>query len=109
MRVEILYFDGCPSYLVAEERLRQILLACAIAADLELLPVETVEEARRLRFPGSPTIRIDGVDLFPIEEQADATLSCRIYRTPEGLAGSPTHAMIAEALGRVAAQPAARL
>ena len=98
MRVELLYFDGCPSYLVAEERLQRVLAECGVAADLELLPVETVEEARRLRFPGSPTIRVGGEDLFPTGGHATGALGCRVYGTPEGLAGSPTEAMITEAL-----------
>src|SRR5215204_862459 len=58
MRVELLYFEGCPSYLKAEETLRGVLTR--EDAEIELVAVNTDEEARRLRFPGSPTIRIDG-------------------------------------------------
>jgi hypothetical protein len=36
-----------------------------LEADIELVAVNSDEEARRLRFPGSPTIRVDGRDLFP--------------------------------------------
>lgn len=71
-------------------------------------PVGTVAEARRLRFPGSLTVRIDGLELVPIEGQADGTSSCRIYRTPEGLMGSPTHAIIVAALESATARPAPR-
>lgn len=60
----------------------------------------TDEEARRLRFPGSPTIRLGGQDLFPVPEQGDWRLGCRVYTTPEGLKGSPTVSMLREALRR---------
>jgi hypothetical protein len=60
-------------------------------ADVEpvLERVETAEEAERLRFIGSPTILVDGRDPFAGAEAAFG-LTCRVYQTPEGLAGSPT-------------------
>ena len=60
--------------------------------------VNSDEEARRLRFLGSPTIRIDGRDLFPAGEREDWRLGCRVYATLEGLKGSPTTEMFREAL-----------
>jgi hypothetical protein len=54
--------------------------------------------AQRLRFPGSPTIRVDGEDLFPMPDRAGYALGCRMYATPEGLRGSPTAGVLKEAL-----------
>jgi hypothetical protein len=96
MRVELLYFEGCPSYRAAEESLREVLTR--EDAEIELVAVNTDEEARRLRFPGSPTIRIDGEDLYPVPERAQYALGCRMYATPEGLKGAPTAAMLREML-----------
>ena len=56
------------------------------------------EKAGRLRFPGSPTIRVDGRDLFPFVERGIWALGCRTYATPEGLKGYPTREMILDAL-----------
>jgi hypothetical protein len=98
MKVEILYFDGCPTYKTAERTLRDILSKESVEAKIELVEVNTDEEARRLRFPGSTTIRVDGRDLFPVGEREDWRLGCRIYTTPEGLRGSPTAEMFKEAL-----------
>ncbi len=70
-----------------------------------MVRVDTDGEARRLRFPGSPTIRIDGRDVFPTGELADGSLGCRVYATPEGLAATPTAEMIEQALGSVAPEP----
>ncbi len=96
MKIEILYSDGCPTYLEAEKALRKVLTR--EEAEVELVAVDTDEEARRLSFPGSPTIRADGEDLFPVPERAEYALGCRIYATPEGLKGSPTAGMLKEAL-----------
>lgn len=80
MKVQILYFDGCPNYLRAEETLRGVIAREGVEADIELVAVNTDEEARRLRFPGSPTIRLEGEDLFPSEatERAGYALGCRM-------------------------------
>jgi len=69
-----------------------------IEADVEMVAVNTDEEAQRLRFPGSPTTRVDGEDLFPVPDRAEYVLGCRVYATPEGLRGSPTAGMIEKAL-----------
>ena len=98
MRVEVLYFDGCPTYQTAEETLRGVLAREDIEADVELVAVNTNEEARRLRSPGSPTIRVNGEDLFPVANRVGYALGCRMYATPEGLKGSPTAEMLKEAL-----------
>lgn len=108
VRVDLLYFDGCASYRVAEERVRKVLALLGLDSAVELIPVETEEEARRLRFPSSPTIRIDGADLFTMGGADAGMLGCRVYRTPEGLVGSPTEAMIAEAFDRLAARHSTR-
>lgn len=98
MHVELLYFDGCPTYRGTEETLKRVLAGEDMDAEVELVAVNTDEEAGRLRFPGSPTVRIDGLDLFPVPERQHWRLGCRVYATPEGLRGSPTARMFEEAL-----------
>jgi hypothetical protein len=73
---------------------------------IELVAVNTDEEARRLRFAGSPTVRVDGKDLFPAREREDWRLGCQVYATPEGLKGSPTTKMLREALTKEGAADA---
>jgi hypothetical protein len=98
MKVEILYFDGCPAYGTAKNTLKEVLADVGIGAEVELVAVNTDREARRLRFPGSPTIRVDEHDLFPAPEREDWRVGCRVYASPEGLKGSPTAEMLREAL-----------
>ena len=90
LRVTLRYFDGCPHWRTLYDRLRQVLREEGLT-DVEpvLDLVETPEDAERLRFVGSPTILIEGRDPFGGAEESFG-LSCRVYRTPDGLAGSPT-------------------
>ena len=98
MKVEILYFDGCPSYGTAVKTLKEVLADEGIEAEVVPVAVNTDEEARRLRFPGSLTFRVDERDLFTAPEREDWRLGCRVYATPEGLRGSPTAEMHRQAL-----------
>ncbi len=102
-RIELLYFDGCPSHGTAEEVLRETLAEEGIEAGVDLVAVNTDEETRKLRFPGSPTIRLQGEDLFHAPGRDYWRLGCRLYATPEGLKGSPTPEMLREALRRALA------
>lgn len=88
MEITLQYFDGCPNWKVAEERLTVI---AAERPDVTVTGhlVETFEEAERVRFHGSPSILIDGVDPFA-DSGAVVGLACRIYQTPDGPAGAPT-------------------
>lgn len=98
MRVELQYFDGCPSWQQTDRLLRQALDAAGHeGVEVEHVRVETPEDAERLGFRGSPTVLVDGVD--PFAGAADAVgFACRLYRTPNGLAGSPTYDQLASAL-----------
>ena len=89
MRVQLLYFDGCPHRALLEERLREALDLLDDPSTIEHLPVESQAEAERLRFAGSPSILVDGTDPFGSPTGA-AGLTCRVYSTPDGPSGSPT-------------------
>lgn len=97
MDVELQYFEGCPNWRIAGERLARI------AAEHPSLTVRhrivvTPEEADAVGFRGSPTILIDGRDVFA-EGDEPTGLACRVYQTPDGPAGSPTLAQLRDAVG----------
>ncbi len=97
--VEFLYWAGCPSHPEARELLEEILQARGADAAVNVREVRTQEEARKLAFPGSPTIRIDGRDVDPAGAEEPPSLSCRIYRLPNGrVSPVPTREQIEEAL-----------
>ena len=92
MDITLLYFEDCPNWKVADERLT------AIAAERDDITVtrhlvETPAEAERTRFHGSPSILVDGVDVFAAPG-AEVGLSCRRYLTPDGYQGAPTLAQL---------------
>lgn len=95
MHVELLYFEGCPHWTIAEERLRAVAGARGLRVERRL--VTTPEEAERARFRGSPTILVDGRDPFARDDEGFG-LSCRVFQTPSGPAGSPTIEQLEEAL-----------
>jgi hypothetical protein len=98
MNIELFYFDGCPTYKLGQQALQQALLEEGIKSPIQLIAVSTNEEAQRMQFPGSPTIRVNGRDLFSAPERQAWGLGCRMYPTPEGLRGAPTKEMLSEAL-----------
>lgn len=87
MKLELLYFDECPNWEVASERLDAVATSRGLV--VERIIVTTTEEAEGAGFRGSPTILVDGSDPFASGDEPFG-LACRIYRTPDGLAGSPT-------------------
>lgn len=96
MELTLLYFEGCPNWLIADEHLR-ILAAEDDSVAITRHIVDTPEEADRTGFRGSPSILRDGRDLFAKPDDP-VGLSCRIYETANGPAGSPTLGQLRQAL-----------
>ena len=83
MQVNFFYYEDCPSHDLALERLREVMAEEGIPGEVEIIKVETEEQARELRFAGSPTIRVEGQD---IDSPGDSHygLICRAYRLEDG-------------------------
>jgi hypothetical protein len=102
--VEVLYFDGCPNHEPAVALVERLCRELGVELELRLVNVPDQEAAERLRFLGSPTIRVGGVDVDPhTEERSAYALSCRVFRTDTGFAGQPDEQWVRDALWRVAA------
>ena len=99
--VELLWWEGCPSWPEALEELRAAMREAGLSPDsIRMRHVETDGEADELRFVGSPTIRIDGEDLFPPGDEPTG-LTCRIYRLRDGrVSPLPDPMDLREALAR---------
>ena len=97
MKIQLLYFDGCPHWQLAHERLGEALAAVGSSAEIERVLVDTPEAADALAFHGSPSLLIDGHD--PFAQSGDPVgLTCRLYRTPDGVEGAPSVAQLVRAL-----------
>ncbi len=98
--VEFLYSEDCPSHDRALEMLEQVIKDEGVQPRIDIRRVETEEEAERYRFPGSPTIRINGTD---IDDNAalPVGLTCRAYRQENGrISPLPPKDKITEAIRR---------
>jgi len=83
-RVELLWWEGCPSTQKAHELLAEVLSDRGFDPEsIEMREIQTDADAERERFVGSPTIRVGGVEVAP-EEDEPAGLTCRVYRTRDG-------------------------
>ena len=99
MNVTFLYYEDCPSHDVALDRLQSIMSEEGVQAELAIIKVETNEQAQRLQFIGSPTIRIDGQDVDPPGPDAYYALTCRAYQLEDGrISPLPSPDMIRRAL-----------
>ncbi len=84
MRVSFLFYEDCPSHDLALERLREVLDEKGIDANVEVVKVESEEQAQELRFVGSPTILLNGQDIDPTPSDSLYALTCRAYRLEDG-------------------------
>ncbi len=104
LHIEFLYFRGCPNHETARQLLREVLRESNIKVTLDNMRIDSHDEALAKRFLGSPTIRINGVDIEPgVENHADFGMQCRVYRINSKFTGVPSKEMIRAALQRVLA------
>jgi hypothetical protein len=99
VHVELLFWEGCPSHPRALADLRAALAAEGLDPDeVVVREITTEEQAAREGFVGSPTIRIDGVDVQdPGHEPAG--LTCRVFRRRDGrISPTPDPADVRQAI-----------
>jgi hypothetical protein len=97
MKIDLLYFDGCPSWLQALENLKAAIKEEHLDASVQIIQVTSAQEATDHRFLGSPSFQVDGVDFWPITKER-FFMSCRVYATSEGLKGWPSVAILRQKL-----------
>jgi hypothetical protein len=99
-KIELLWWEGCPSTDKALAQLREALRDVGLAdARVELREIRSDEEAAEAGFRGSPTIRLDGADLVPDATGEPIGLSCRVYRRRDGrISPTPDPADLRETL-----------
>jgi len=105
MRVEVLYFEDCPNHAPTVERVRAELVSRGLPKEIEEVGIHNQAEAAALGFLGSPSVRINGLD---IEEEArnlkSFGMSCRTYLEGTVRSGSPSSDLIGRALNEQTSQ-----
>ena len=95
--IQVLYFEGCPNRDATVALARNVLSALGISEEIEEVEVRDDEDAQRLRFPGSPTVRVNGVDIEPdMAFRTHFALACRTY----GASRVPARELLVAALER---------
>lgn len=105
-RVELLWFDDCPNHEAAATMLREVLDEAGDTTPITSVEVPDEQTGRSVRFPGSPTIRINGIDVEPgFVDGKDYTPRCRLYATPQGLRGLPAREWVVAAIAAARSAP----
>jgi len=81
-RIELLYFDGCPSWHDAWSALGTVLAEMGCDVPVRLRDVTRMDPEELDGFAGSPTIRVDGADLFGY--RGPMLMACRRYEEDGG-------------------------
>jgi len=109
MRVEVLYFEGCPNHAPTVERVRAELVSRGLPKEIEEVEIHNQAEAEAIGFVGSPSVRINGLD---IEREArnlkSFGMSCRTYLEGTVRSGSPSSDLIGRALNEQTTQAGGR-
>jgi hypothetical protein len=99
VKVEILYFSGCPNHVPAIERVREVLRQEETTADLFEIEVKDVATAEIVGFLGSPSVRVDGQDIEPAVRGSNGFgMMCRTYIDRGQRSGVPPQEWIRAAL-----------
>jgi hypothetical protein len=106
--VELLYWEGCPSHDEALADLREVLRELGREDEpVHKRSIDTDQQALKEKFPGSPTIRVNGEDAFPPSEGDPIGLACRVYRLPDGrYSPTPDRQELRESLEKLLARSA---
>jgi hypothetical protein len=99
MEIELLYFPGCPGHEALLARLGELLADAGLHVPVRQRRVESSSAAESERFLGSPTLRVDGVDIdSSARVRTDYGLKCRLYPTEHGLDTTPPDEWLIAAL-----------
>ena len=80
--VELLYFEGCPSYKTAWLELLEIISEHDLDVTVRPIKVDSLEKAKTLHFAGSPSLKVNAVDLEHYE--GTGVMACRVYEENGG-------------------------
>ncbi|WP_422653413.1 DF family (seleno)protein [Edaphobacter sp.] len=97
MKIEVLYISNCPNRKPAVERVHDALSNAGTSAIIQEVEVGTSADAKAMRFLGSPTVRINGLDVEPEARAArHFGLGCRSYTESGHRSGLPSVALTCE-------------
>jgi len=99
--IEVLYTEECPFWREVAKTIEEVLKESKIKALVKRVKVSSEDEAKRLRFLGSPTVRINGVDIDPMVKETTGAIGCRVYMYQGKMYEFPPKDMIVKAVKRL--------
>src|SRR5712671_1777378 len=99
MKIEVLYFDGCPNHKPAIERVQELLREEGVSAEVLEVNVSDASIAQELGFLGSPSVRVDGLDVEPEARTVrEYGMMCRTYSVDGRREGLPSREILRQAI-----------
>ena len=98
MNVSLLYLDGCTNWEQTLADVREVLAEYHVDADVELIRISSQQQAEEMEFLGSPTVRVEGMDVEPDILESGFNLECRVYWVEDDPFGRPPKEWIAAAV-----------
>lgn len=95
MKIQVLYFKGCPNHEPTVARVRQVIERLGVGAAFSEVELTPDDDAAALRFLGSPTVLVNDQDIDPAcRANVSYGFSCRTYAGD----GMPTESLIEQAI-----------
>ncbi|MCR4318798.1 MAG: DUF2703 domain-containing protein [Candidatus Brocadiaceae bacterium] len=102
VNIGIFFIEGCSGVSSIADNIKEVIAEEAVDAEISLVLIDTPEDARRLQFTGSPTVRINGMDIEPnMQAIKDYGLRSRNYYINGEKSDYPTKSMIRDAIKKV--------
>src|SRR5207302_201163 len=99
MKIEVLYFDGCPNHKPAVERVQELLREEGASAEVMEVNVSDASIAQDVGFLGSPSVRVDGLDVEPEARTVrEYGMMCRTYSVDGRREGLPSREILRQAI-----------
>ncbi|MBC5826333.1 MAG: DUF2703 domain-containing protein [Candidatus Eremiobacteraeota bacterium] len=99
MIVDLLFFEGCPNHGPTLDLIGEVLAEQQVAAKIRKIEVADEDDVHTNRFLGSPTVRVDGVDIEPSARSLDRYgMTCRVYHRGDAVTGTPPRQLIEDAI-----------
>jgi hypothetical protein len=98
-KIDVLWFEGCPNGPATHKLVERIARELNLDAVISLIDVTSPEMAQELRFLGSPSVQVNGLDIEPERrDDLNYALACRVYRSTQGTSGTLPENMVRSAL-----------
>lgn len=97
-KISFLYFEGCPNSEPTYQNLLEALRELNLNIDVEKINVADLETAKKVKFMGSPSIYVNGIDIYTEKTPDNTSYSCRTYNINNQITGILAKSFILEKL-----------